>query len=188
MEYFMLLVIAIRDLIPWIVIGGIFAWVGALVLGLRYLKTREIRWRKTLEPLCTWEYSPAAWPQIAERYGLAVIPKGTASVKITKLDIWIADESCDRRNELDGDRRCVTGCAYANGIFKIRIRSWAIPTRSALRIDTKVDLRLPVPVGHEQAAQAAVAYFIETIGKQAKKIAGVAPENVFVGAFGETDL
>lgn len=188
MFYLSLFSLSRNDMISMLVIGGVFAWVAALVIGLGYLKRRDIRWRATLEPLCEWEYSAADWPQIAEKYELAFIPKGAASVRITKLDIWITDENRERRNELDGDRRCVTGCIYENGMFKIRIRSWAILTRGGSVTYTTVDLKLPVPAGHEQAAQTAAAYFIETISKQTEKIATVIPDGTPLNIFGETGL
>ena len=188
MHHLLLFKVAFTDLIPWFVIGGAFALISVLVIGVALMKRSEIRWRRTLEPLCEWEYSSEDWPRIAETHDLAELPEGAASIKITKLDIWITDENCGRRNELDGDRRCVTGCVYENGMFKIRIRSWAATTRGGGRYYTKVDLRLPVPAGHEQAAQAAADYFIQTIGKQSDKIASVLPDDVPVGIFDETGL
>lgn len=175
--------------IPVIVFGGIFLLAVGFVVVAQIANANKVKFRAKIEPICTWEYPEAEWLDYAARYDLAKVPKGVARVKITPVDIWIADDGWNRRNELDAMRTCVTGCRIENNIFKIRARSWAMRSRGSSRVTyTKLDIHLPIPHGEEQGAAKAVEYFTNNIAKQSEKIASVMPEDGSVGIFGDTGL
>ena len=168
-----ILLISFSQVVPFIGVGAIFAWAIGLVAGIRYLKSRDVRWRSTIEPLCSWEYSAAEWADYAKRFDLAKVPKGSAMVKITAVDVWITDAGRVRRNELDGDRKCVVDCEITAGLLKIYVTSWAIQVNDVNRTYTHLNLELPIPRGKEADAARALDYFKANMIKQAEKVAWV---------------
>lgn len=176
------------DLIGPMIMGGIFFWLFGLVALIRFAKNRESKTRAEMEPLCVWEYSAAEWQKYAVDYDLAKFPKGAAKVSFTLLDVWITDDGMVRRTILDEDRKCVTACRFENQILKIRVRSWAIPTRFGSVVHIVQDVRLPVPFGYESEVNQVVKLFNENIVRMNKKVVSVMPDNFLNGVIGEADF
>lgn len=163
------------DLLPHLIFAGVFFWIFVLITLIRYAKTRDGDARAQMEPLAVWHYSPAEWQKYAEMYDLAKFPQGAARVQITLLDVWIVDDGRVRRTILDEERKCVTACKFENQILKIRVRSWAIPTRFGSVAYSVQDVSLPVPEGHERVAGELAKLFSEHILRANKKVASVMP-------------
>ena len=176
------------DLLPHLIFAGVFIGLGAFVTLIRYEKNRQGDVRAEIEPLCVWQYSAAEWRKYADIYDLAKFPKGAARVQMTLLDIWIIDDGRVRRLILDDDRKCVTACNFANQMLKIRVRSWAIPTRFGSVEHSVEDVRLPVPAGMEWDAIELARLFNENIARQNKKVVSVMPDDALIGLTAEADF
>lgn len=176
------------DLLPGLIIAGIFVWVGGLLGLISYAKKRQSDDRAAMEPLCVWEYSAADWQKYAELYDLAKFPKGAARVQMTLLDVWIIDDGRVRRTILDDDRKCVTACKFEKQMLKIRVRSWAIPSRYGSVVYSVQDVSLPVPIGNEGEANDIARLLNEKIARQNKKIASVMPDDAFNGLLAEVNF
>ena len=176
------------DLLPGLIIAGIFVWIGGLVGLIRYAKIRQGDERAAMEPLCAWQYSAADWQKYAELYDLAKFPKGAARVQMTLLDVWIIDDGRVRRTILDDDRKCVTACKFEKQMLKIRIRAWAIPSRFGSVVYSVQDVILPVPIGSEREASEFAGLLNENIVRMNKKVASVMSDDSINGLLAEANF
>ena len=187
-QSFIFLFPSFLDLLPHLIFAGVFIGMGAFVTLIRYEKNRQGDVRAEMEPLCVWHYSADEWRKYAEQYDLAKFPKGAARVQITLLDVWIVDDGRVRRTILDDDRKCVTACKFENQTLKIRVRSWAIPSRFGSLSYSVQDVRLPVPAGTEWDAIELARLFNENIRRQNKKVVSVTPDDSLSLAGAEADF
>ena len=176
-QFFIFLFPSFLDLLPGLIFAGMLFWLFGLVALIRYAKGRQGDARAAMEPLCSWHYSAEEWREYADVYDLAKFPKGAARVQITLLDVWIVDDGRVRRLILDDDRKCVTACKFENQTLKIRVRSWAIPSRYGSVVYSVQDVRLPVPAGTEWDAIELARLFNENIHRQNKKVVSVMPDD-----------
>jgi hypothetical protein len=162
----------------WKFVAAMVGILGLIIVTLvvaNYVYLQKVKYRAGVAPLCSWEYTAFEWQQYARVYDLGDQPKGAAKVKITPLDIWIADDSHNQRKELTEDLKCVTDCLIANGILSIRIlwlRSYGKGVTPGA-----TNFQLPIPLGKERDASRVVEHFMKNTLEVTEKLARITRHN-----------
>jgi len=163
----------------WQLVAIIAGILGLIVLTLvlaTLAYARKVKYRAGITPICSWEYSALEWQEYARVYELGKKPKGPAKVRITPLDIWIADDSHNDRKELTETLKCVTDLLIANCVLSFRVL-WVTNYGKGGVKTGATNFQLPIPPGKERDASLVVDHFMKITPELTERLARITRYN-----------